>query len=60
MATNVTLAHKWDEDKVNPAGYWISEKLDGVRAYWDGQKFYSRAGNEFYAPEFFKKGLPKQ
>ena len=20
----------------NPTGWWMSEKLDGVRAYWDG------------------------
>jgi ATP-dependent DNA ligase len=22
------------KDDVNPTGYWMSEKLDGVRAYW--------------------------
>ena len=33
----------------------MSEKLDGVRAYWDGQNFYSRQGNMFKgAPDFFK------
>ena len=21
----------------NPVGWWISEKLDGVRAYWNGR-----------------------
>ncbi len=36
-----------------------SEKLDGVRAIWDGETFYSRAGNEYTAPDFFKKDLPK-
>ena len=36
-------------------GWWMSEKLDGVRAYWDGQNFYSRQGNMFKgAPDFFK------
>jgi DNA ligase-1 len=29
----------------------VSEKLDGVRAYWDGKSFYSRNGNQFPAPE---------
>ena len=32
-------------------GYWMSEKLDGVRAYWDGRTaFWSRAGNQFKVP----------
>jgi DNA ligase-1 len=57
-APKVLLAHKWDEDKHDPQDWWISEKFDGVRAYWDGSNFMSRLGNAFYAPEFFKEGLP--
>src|SRR5438270_5258266 len=30
----VLLAEAWDTVS-NPAGWWMSEKLDGVRAYWD-------------------------
>jgi DNA ligase-1 len=37
----------------------MSEKLDGVRAYWTGEGFLSRQGNPFYAPAWFTKGLPK-
>eukprot|EP01119_Soliformovum_irregulare_P017480 TRINITY_DN5207_c0_g1_i1.p1 TRINITY_DN5207_c0_g1~~TRINITY_DN5207_c0_g1_i1.p1 ORF type:complete len:557 (-),score=200.99 TRINITY_DN5207_c0_g1_i1:3-1673(-) len=58
-AKSVLLAETWDES-IDPTGYWISEKLDGVRAYWDGERFYSRNGNRFYAPEFFTKDLPKK
>lgn len=54
----VMLAQKW-EFKLDPAGWWMSEKLDGVRGYWDGKNFYSRLGNQFPAPEWFKQGLPK-
>ena len=43
----------------NPVGMWMSEKLDGVRAFWDGSRFLSRDGNEFVAPEWFKKDLPQ-
>ena len=25
--------------------FWVSEKYDGVRAYFDGQSFISRTGN---------------
>ncbi|MDH5394551.1 MAG: DNA ligase [Gammaproteobacteria bacterium] len=38
--------------------YWVSEKLDGVRAYWDGRQLLSRQGNRFNAPEWFTKQLP--
>jgi len=37
----------------------MSEKLDGVRAYWDGTNFYSRQGNIFHAPPWFIQDLPK-
>jgi DNA ligase len=40
--------------------YWISEKLDGVRAYWDGQQLISRQGNVFQSPSWFTAGFPKQ
>ena len=33
-ATQVMLADKYDAKKVDPTGWLISEKLDGVRAYW--------------------------
>ena len=39
--------------------YWVSEKLDGVRAYWNGNNFISRKGNIFNAPHWFVRGLPK-
>jgi len=40
--------------------YWVSEKLDGVRAYWDGKQFMSRQGNVFPAPVWFTKKFPNQ
>lgn len=30
--------------------YWVSEKLDGVRARWDGQQLLSKNGYKFAAP----------
>ena len=32
----VMLAHNYDPDKHNPKGWLMSEKLDGVRCYWNG------------------------
>jgi DNA ligase-1 len=53
----VLLAEAWDNE-ANLAGWWMSEKLDGVRAYWDGKQFLSRLGNIFLAPAWFLEGLP--
>ncbi|KAL3860121.1 hypothetical protein ACJMK2_010286 [Sinanodonta woodiana] len=55
---SVLLAHKYVEGDIDPTGWWLSEKLDGVRAYWNGRCFYSRLGNAFVAPKWFTKDLP--
>lgn len=52
----VLLAHPWDGAQ-DPTGWHMSEKLDGVRAWFDGEKFISRQGNEFKAPDWFKAGI---
>uniref|UniRef100_K3WC20 SWIM-type domain-containing protein n=1 Tax=Globisporangium ultimum (strain ATCC 200006 / CBS 805.95 / DAOM BR144) TaxID=431595 RepID=K3WC20_GLOUD len=59
-APKVLLANKWERKKHNPANWWISEKLDGVRAYWDAKQrvFLSRLGNVYPAPEWFTNGFP--
>ena len=36
----------------------MSEKLDGVRGYWTGDKLISRQGNPFHAPEWFTRDFP--
>ena len=51
------LAETWDT-AADLSGWWMSEKLDGVRAYWDGKQFLSRHGNLFHAPDWFVEGLP--
>lgn len=43
----------------DPAGWWLSEKLDGVRGWWTGEKLISRKGNVFSAPDWFIEGWPK-
>ena len=52
------LAERWDNAQ-DLAGWWLSEKLDGVRAYWDGKSLISRLGNRFHAPDWFLDGLPE-
>lgn len=55
---DLMLARKWNEDVHDPQGWWMSEKYDGVRAYWNGTCFISRGGNKFFAPQYFTKDLP--
>jgi DNA ligase-1 len=52
------LAERWDNAQ-DLSGWWMSEKLDGVRAYWDGRSLISRLGNRFHAPDWFLAGLPE-
>lgn len=52
------LAKKWN-DSINPTGWYMSEKLDGVRAIWDGSRFLSRNEKDLMAPEWFIKDIPK-
>ncbi|QIA63375.1 DNA ligase [Vibrio astriarenae] len=38
--------------------YWVSEKLDGIRAYWDGVNLKTRNGHVIHAPKWFTQTLP--
>lgn len=38
--------------------YWVSEKYDGVRGYWDGKKLFTRGGQPVNAPSWFTAGWP--
>jgi DNA ligase 1 len=43
---------------VDPAGHLVSEKYDGVRAFWDGQRLRFRSGLTVAAPAWFLNALP--
>lgn len=47
-------------DQANVSQYLVSEKLDGVRAIWDGKNLRFRSGKEIHAPRWFVDGLPSQ
>lgn len=55
------LAHPWDGTS-DLTGWWLSEKLDGVRAIWlpYERRFVSRNGKEFVAPEWFRDAMPRE
>ena len=51
------LAKNWQLG-ASPAAYWVSEKLDGVRALWDGRVLRFRSGRPIAAPDWFLAALP--
>lgn len=58
QATEAMLLLKtWQPDQ-DVSGWLMSEKLDGVRAYWDGHQLISRGGHPFAAPAWFTRDFP--
>jgi DNA ligase 1 len=57
-ADTVLLA-KTAPASIDPAGYLVSEKLDGVRALWDGKVLRFRSGRVIAAPAWFTAKLPE-
>jgi DNA ligase-1 len=55
---SVMLAKNYDA-KIDPTGWWHSEKLDGVRSIWSTKDFVSRNNKIFNAPDNYKKFFPK-
>lgn len=51
------LATNWEEG-MNEIGWWMSEKFDGIRALWTGEKMYSRNGKEIKLPQSLLSELP--
>jgi len=45
-------------DDIPLANYWVSEKLDGMRGYWDGRQLLTRGGEPVHAPSWFTAGWP--
>lgn len=58
---SLSLAKKYKgQGAVDLSQFWVSEKLDGVRAYWNGQKLISRQGTLYPAPAWFIAKFPTQ
>lgn len=58
-APPLMLAGQW-RDGPDVSRYWVSEKLDGVRARWDGQALWTRGGHRIEPPPGFTRGWPAQ
>jgi DNA ligase-1 len=57
QAPALLLAQEAPAD-VHPAGWLVSEKLDGVRALWNGHELISRGGQVLAAPDWYTQALP--
>lgn len=55
-APDVMLLHNYENQPVE--GWVMSEKLDGVRGYWDGATLFSRQGQRLSPPSYFTKYFP--
>jgi len=55
----ILLKSYQEHQNIEVKNWYMSEKLDGVRAYWDGHTLYSRSGKKFATPEWFIEGFPE-
>ena len=55
----IELATEWTSG-LSPADFAVSEKLDGVRAVWDGMSLRFRSRRPMDAPDWFTAGLPPE
>jgi ATP-dependent DNA ligase len=53
----VMEATEWDVT-MNPTGWWVTEKYDGVRILWDGASFFTKAGTKIEFPKFIADQFP--
>ena len=53
----ILLLKTYDKSQ-DVTGWLMSEKLDGIRAIWDGRTLTTRKGNPIAAPDWFIKSLP--
>ncbi len=55
---SVLLLKTYNADNDKVIGWLMSEKLDGIRAIWDGETLLSKQGKPIYAPDWFVQQLP--
>ncbi|MBR2250981.1 MAG: DNA ligase [Neisseriaceae bacterium] len=53
---SLVLAQEYQQQNI--IGWAMSEKLDGVRGFWDGNALYSRQGKQFTPPKDWTKNFP--
>jgi DNA ligase-1 len=56
-APALMLANQYHAE-IDLADYWVSEKYDGIRAFWSGEFLLTRSGHRIAAPQWFVSGWP--
>ena len=56
--TQMALGMDWTGQELS--GWYLMEKLDGCRGYWDGKVFWTRSGKIVVAPEHITKAMPQE
>lgn len=61
IVDGLQLAKQYEHSRqdINITDYWVSEKLDGIRARWDGTELRTRNNNKIFAPAWFTANWPK-
>jgi DNA ligase-1 len=58
LAVDVQLAKTYQAQQVNLSEFYMSEKLDGIRAVWQNGILTTRQGNKIHVPTWFTKDFP--
>lgn len=56
--SDATMLAKQHHDDIELEDYFVSEKLDGIRARWTGERLLTRNDNPIYAPDWFTEHFP--
>jgi DNA ligase 1 len=56
LSLNLEKPKIYHNQKIN--NWLMSEKLDGIRAYWDGKNLYTKNGNPIFTPKEFTNNFP--
>jgi DNA ligase-1 len=59
MINDQSMQHGFDWTGTDPAGWLVSEKMDGCRAYWDGSQFWTRSGRKIAVPDSIRRAMPR-
>ena len=51
-------ATEWESSTMDPTGWFMSEKYDGMRLFWSGKNFYTRQGTKLIVPTSITNALP--
>lgn len=57
---SLMLANVHQPGTIDITDYWVSEKYDGMRAYWNGTRLLTRSGQRIAAPAWFVERWPRQ